>query len=225
MPDKYSRVKTVLIDFLLAFVRNLWHQIKMEKNQKDTSVPNPPVLRGFEAYNAQRKVDTAAKIKAVKSIWKEGMSARDIADLLPIKMSRNAVVGLFGRHSAALLPACLNVPNVTLSRIKKQRWINTTLVTTKPTALVCEAVDTGPRHLTLVELEKNCCNFPYGEKNYTFCGQPVAEKGVSYCAHHMQITTRVRSVKQPKTLNPELIRYLNKKAHQQKIRAQYLGKK
>ena len=58
----------------------------------------------------------------------------------------------------------------------------------KPVQLRC--VDVSPRHLPLVELERNDCRYPHGGDEegeaITFCGHP-RRKGSSYCAPHFHL--------------------------------------
>src|SRR5664279_2177032 len=48
-------------------------------------------------------------------------------------------------------------------------------------------VEIEPRHLSLMELERSHCRYPYGgdeaDHTITFCGHP-RRKGSSYCAQH-----------------------------------------
>lgn len=52
-------------------------------------------------------------------------------------------------------------------------------------------VEVNPRHLTLVELERADCRYPYGGdlegEAVTFCGRP-RRKGSSYCTPHFRLT-------------------------------------
>lgn len=44
-----------------------------------------------------------------------------------------------------------------------------------------------PRHVTLADLEKNDCRFPFGDsRTFTFCGHPQVD-GSSYCAEHTKL--------------------------------------
>jgi GcrA cell cycle regulator len=58
----------------------------------------------------------------------------------------------------------------------------------EPVELRC--VDVSPRHLSLVELERNDCRYPYGGDEegeaITFCGQP-RHSGSSYCTPHFHL--------------------------------------
>ena len=59
----------------------------------------------------------------------------------------------------------------------------------KPVELRC--VDISPRHLPLVELERNDCRYPYGGDEggsaITFCGHPRRDVS-SYCTPHFHLT-------------------------------------
>jgi GcrA cell cycle regulator len=61
---------------------------------------------------------------------------------------------------------------------------------TAPTRLRCVEVD--PRHLSLLELERKDCRYPYGGDEegeaITFCGHP-RRKGSSYCTAHFHLTS------------------------------------
>jgi GcrA cell cycle regulator len=63
------------------------------------------------------------------------------------------------------------------------------LARVKPVSLRC--VDVSPRHLPLVELERNDCRYPYGGEEdgsgITFCGHPRRD-GSSYCTPHFHLT-------------------------------------
>jgi GcrA cell cycle regulator len=58
-----------------------------------------------------------------------------------------------------------------------------------PVELRC--VDVSPRHLSLIELERKDCRYPYGGDEegeaITFCGHP-RRKGSSYCTPHFHLT-------------------------------------
>ena len=58
-------------------------------------------------------------------------------------------------------------------------------------AVRLRCVDVNPRHLTLVELERGDCRYPYGGEfegeTLTFCGHR-RRKGSSYCTPHFHLT-------------------------------------
>lgn len=51
--------------------------------------------------------------------------------------------------------------------------------------LRCDAIE--PRHLSLADLERTACRYPYGDGPFTFCAHPRAE-GSSYCSAHYDLT-------------------------------------
>jgi GcrA cell cycle regulator len=59
----------------------------------------------------------------------------------------------------------------------------------KPVQLRCIEID--PRHLTLIELERDDCRYPYGGDEegeaITFCGHP-RRPGSSYCTPHFHLS-------------------------------------
>ena len=59
----------------------------------------------------------------------------------------------------------------------------------KPVKLRCVAVE--PRHLSLIELERGDCRYPYGGdeegEEITFCGHP-RRPGSSYCTPHFHLS-------------------------------------
>jgi GcrA cell cycle regulator len=60
---------------------------------------------------------------------------------------------------------------------------------TKPVRLRC--VETEPLHLSLIELERGNCRYPYGGDEegeaITFCGHP-RRPGSSYCTPHFHLS-------------------------------------
>lgn len=60
---------------------------------------------------------------------------------------------------------------------------------TRPVELRCIEVD--PRHLSLIELERGHCRYPYGGDEegeaITFCGHP-RRQGSSYCTPHFHLS-------------------------------------
>jgi len=60
---------------------------------------------------------------------------------------------------------------------------------TKPVKLRCVAIE--PRHLSLIELERGDCRYPYGGDEegeaITFCGHP-RRRGSSYCTPHFHLS-------------------------------------
>jgi len=72
-------------------------------------------------------------------------------------------------------------------------------------------VKIASRHLTLVELERGDCRFPYGGDTdgeaITFCGQPRC-KGSSYCTPHLHLS-RNPGVATERTMSAAPLRLVN----------------
>lgn len=90
---------------------------------------------------------------------------------------------LLARHASRVEAG---VSNVSLPAFKPR----------KPAPLKVElaelrCVEVDPRHLSLVELERNDCRYPYGGDDegeaITFCGHP-RRTGSSYCTPHFHLT-------------------------------------
>jgi GcrA cell cycle regulator len=90
---------------------------------------------------------------------------------------------LLARHASRVEAG---VSNVTLPAFKPK----------KPACLKVElaelrCVEVNPRRLSLIELERNDCRYPYGGDDegevITFCGQP-RRTGSSYCTPHFHLT-------------------------------------
>lgn len=68
-------------------------------------------------------------------------------------------------------------------------WQRPRLKTQRPPKLRCAEVE--PRHLSLIELERGDCRYPYGgddeSEAITFCGLPV-HSGSSYCRPHFLLS-------------------------------------
>jgi GcrA cell cycle regulator len=48
-------------------------------------------------------------------------------------------------------------------------------------------VEIIPLHLSLMDLERNGCRYPYGDGPFTFCGHPKQDS-TSYCPAHFNLT-------------------------------------
>jgi GcrA cell cycle regulator len=68
-------------------------------------------------------------------------------------------------------------------------WPTPVFKEVKPVKLRCVAIE--PRHLSLIELERGDCRYPYGGDEegeaITFCGHP-RRPGSSYCAPHFHLS-------------------------------------
>ena len=142
---------------------------------------------------------------ALREFLKLGMSFSAIAAALNAKFktaySRNAVIGRARRTALA----GSQQPN-DLSRPAPRAKARLPYLARKPvspeprprmpvfegaekTKLRCVAID--PRHLSLLELERGDCRYPYGGdadgEAITFCGHPRHQRS-SYCMAHFHLT-------------------------------------
>jgi GcrA cell cycle regulator len=115
--------------------------------------------------------------------------------------SRNAVLsrarrmGLAGNDRSGLSPCAqsrLDRPgevHLVESTSPKFPWPVPPFKETKPVELRCVEID--PRHLSLIELERGDCRYPYGGDEegeaITFCGHP-RRPGSSYCTPHFYLS-------------------------------------
>ena len=116
--------------------------------------------------------------------------------------TRNAVIGRAKRmglvgsdrpqpslHTAPPRPE-ITIKSLTVgSDTAVLRWPTPALKLQEPLQLRCAAVE--PRHLSLIELERGDCRYPYGGDEegevITFCGHP-RRAGSSYCAPHFELS-------------------------------------
>jgi len=62
-----------------------------------------------------------------------------------------------------------------------------------PVVFKCEpstglrVADVVPRNISLLDLEPGECRWPYGDSNFTFCGNPTLD-GCSYCHQHFALS-------------------------------------
>jgi GcrA cell cycle regulator len=147
-----------------------------------------------------------AHSEALREYLGKGMSYSEIADAINAKFktaySRSAAIGRatrmgLGGHARSeedrpRPPLSARPP---LLRILRERYTAgfmrpmPILERTEPVKLRCVEID--PRHLSLVELERGDCRYPYGgdtdDQAITFCGHP-RRAGSSYCAPHFHLT-------------------------------------
>jgi GcrA cell cycle regulator len=145
-----------------------------------------------------------AHSEALREFFVKGMSFSAIAGAINAKFNtsytRNAVLGRATRMGLAVTsqPDRTKPPSITeTSRILRIRE----RANTKPWRLppVLEATETAPlrcaeivpRHLSLMDLERGDCRYPYGGDTdgeaITFCGHR-RRRGSSYCAAHFKLS-------------------------------------
>jgi GcrA cell cycle regulator len=148
-----------------------------------------------------------AHSKALREYYARGMShsaiARSINAEFKTSYTRNAVLGRATRMGLAVVdqprdgtksPSITETPR--LQRIRERAnprpWrLPPVLEATETTPLRC--ADVVPRRLSLVDLERGDCRYPYGGggdadgEAITFCGHP-RQPGSSYCAAHFEFS-------------------------------------
>jgi GcrA cell cycle regulator len=139
-------------------------------------------------------------ISMVKDLWKT-MSAAEIAAQINaqhgLSLTRNSIVGKLHRlgltiqHKAECHPSTPGIKRERKKRVHRSilkvidggnaglRLVKRTASTIEP--LRC--VEVVPLNLSIAELERGQCRYPYGDGPFVFCGHPVHE-GSSYCPSH-----------------------------------------
>jgi GcrA cell cycle regulator len=146
--------------------------------------------------------------EALREHHAKGLSYSRIAKAINARFgtcyTRNAALGrakrmgLADSSQSARLKRLL-AQHVSRAKAAEARVSNVSLPAFKPTKPAClkvestelRCVDVDPRHLSLVELERNDCRYPYGGEEegeaITFCGHP-RRAGSSYCTPHFHLT-------------------------------------
>ncbi|NTG61814.1 GcrA cell cycle regulator [Agrobacterium rhizogenes] len=137
------------------------------------------------------------KVELLKRLVAEGLSANQIAIRIG-GVSRNAVIGKVTRLKLSLhgqpLQAAPKKAIVRTPRMPKSKADPAALAGLKELLdrVPPPAVDAVPKpksfELTLMELERDSCRWPEGERaGITFCGHLI-EDGKSYCAYHARLS-------------------------------------
>lgn len=145
---------------------------------------------------------TEERVGQLKELYANGMSCSRIAAELRSGITRNAVIGKVHRLGLEKRGQGRREKTERKPRVYKKRshqpkvrivpangnsnqFRVIQVSTTALAALRC--VEVTPRGLTLLELQKNDCRYPYGDSDFTFCGHPKLE-GSSYCPEHFALT-------------------------------------
>jgi GcrA cell cycle regulator len=143
--------------------------------------------------------------KALREFLESGLSFARIADAINAKFqtaySRNAVIGRAKRMGLAApdrpsdwpkLPPRAKAPRLHVLRERhppESMLMMPSFEREEAVKLRCVEID--PRHLSLTDLERGDCRYPYGGDEegeaITFCGHPQ-RRGTSYCAVHFHLT-------------------------------------
>lgn len=62
---------------------------------------------------------------------------------------------------------------------------------TQPDRRPMRCAEVDPLHVSILDLTDDCCRWPYGEQNFTFCGHRRID-GSSYCDAHDALSTAPR---------------------------------
>lgn len=119
------------------------------------------------------------KIDSLANYAKENMSASQIAALLD--MSRSAVSGLAARNNIRLTG----------------RWSGGRPKQPKLLPMKCDDPAPPPdekptKLMTFAQLKHSSCRFPYGDRDFMYCGKPKFD-GLSYCSQHCRIVFQPRN--------------------------------
>lgn len=112
--------------------------------------------------------------------------------------SRNAIIAACLRNGIKLPRSSggggkKQSPRNYVPRAKRKRPF-TPRFTLEPDNRELRCVPVEPLHLSLLELERDSCRYPYGgddDEPTTFCGHPKHGDG-SYCLAHWQLTSKMR---------------------------------
>jgi GcrA cell cycle regulator len=147
---------------------------------------------------------TQEQSKALREYLAKGMAYSAIRDAInttfKTAFSRNATISRARRMGLAAFARPHRPkppPKVTPPRLDRVRerdaaempWFPPALKSMPMPKLRC--ADVVPRHLSLMDLERGDCRYPYGSdaegKAITFCGHP-RRPGSSYCAAHFDLS-------------------------------------
>jgi GcrA cell cycle regulator len=160
--------------------------------------------------------------EALKEFVTQGMSYRDAADALNARFgtaySRNAALGRARRMGLGEPDRPEAPPILAEEQLQPRERPRSTYdfrpleffrrrpVFERVERVQLRCVEVVPRHLTLIELGRRDCRFPYGGdldgEAITFCGRPRC-KGSSYCTPHFHLTREpVVSAERPVSAAP-----------------------
>ncbi len=135
---------------------------------------------------------TNTMIELCKQMAKDGYSGKQIAETLGTK-TRNAVIGKMSRMGIQLGNPLITKNGKSFklpeeSRNKRMISFARKIIDIKYANLPVEKIkirrDNG---VEFKDLKNNQCRWPFGEKNYYFCGKTKTH-GSSYCADHEYVS-------------------------------------
>jgi hypothetical protein len=124
-------------------------------------------------WNEERK-------QIVRKLW-SSKSNQKIADIIGHGATRNAVSGIGLRMGLKKVPCEHKESKIRskkyLTKAEKQKR-----KMPKPPSSIIRGEDVPPLLCSALELTSDNCAYPYGERNFKFCGRPRVFK--SFCAIH-----------------------------------------
>lgn len=147
---------------------------------------------------------TSELIERVKALWNSGLSATKVGSHFGV--SRCAILGLLGRLGLLGKRSKITLTEAQRKRsrlesVRRYRAKKSLNFARKPKAapLVSSARANGgnskgnpspellpPLNISLIEIKRRQCRYPYGDRPFTFCGHHTKD-GSSYCEHHHRI--------------------------------------
>lgn len=137
-----------------------------------------------------RSLNTHERIEAIRDVWQPGMSAQAICDAIPGCPSRNAIIGVFNRHSAKMDGMRLGIvgDNGRVVPIKRST-VRKPKVAHAPSIIAEPQPDTAFHEphvagIPLMMLDGCRCKWPINDGGpFLFCGEEAKENR-PYCAFH-----------------------------------------
>ncbi len=140
---------------------------------------------------------TDDRITELRQLWANGYTCSQAAAALG-GITRNAVIGkvrrlgLEGRASgnASLRKFHPRTPKAPSDRAPRKRYPSAPQPRPNlaPEEIELRVAAVIPLHVTLMDLERHQCRYPYGDQAFTFCGHPQFGES-SYCSAHMLLCT------------------------------------
>jgi GcrA cell cycle regulator len=128
-----------------------------------------------------------ADIKILSDLVADKFSARQIATVFKGRHTRSAVIGKCHRMGLQLTGSNkkYSAEEARIRHIERERARRQTNAVRRVEAerVTVPTPEPTPYHLTVQQLQKDECRWPYGQSPYTFCGHKKLE-GSSYCPYH-----------------------------------------
>lgn len=137
---------------------------------------------------------TEERREEVKRRWMEGQKAVLIASEMGA-VSRNAIIGLINRMGLAGQRRKPPVVQIVRPRTHQRVRIANLKKSAPPLEpVVSEAAESG--HISFADLRDWHCKFPFGERDFTYCGR-AASIG-PYCSDHAQLCYTPAGLRAPR---------------------------